>query len=89
MNHLEEYKYGSGVFIQIGAGAGDLDSGAGYRDGFTEFVKKLPRERIKKIILVEPNPLNIPFLRECWKDFPEAEIFELEATEVVRAIKKL
>jgi len=77
MNCLEEYKCGSGVFIQIGAGAGDLDSGSGYRDGFTEFVKKIPRERINKIILVEPNPINIPFLRDCWKDFPEAEIFEL------------
>ena len=77
MNYLEEYKGGSGVFIQIGSGAGDLDSRSGYRDGFTEFVKKIPRERIKRIILVEPNPINIPFLRECWKDFPEAEIFEL------------
>lgn len=77
MNLLEEYTGGSGVFIQIGAGAGDLDSSARYRDGFTEFIKKLPRERIKKIILVEPNPINIPFLKECWKDYPEAVIFEL------------
>jgi FkbM family methyltransferase len=68
---------GSGVFIQIGAGAGDLDKRANYRDGFTEFIKKLPREHIKQIILVEPNPLNIPLLKECWKDYPESTIYEI------------
>lgn len=68
---------GSGVFIQIGAGAGDLDKRANYRDGFTEFIKKLPREHIKQIILVEPNPLNIPLLKECWKDYPESIIYEI------------
>lgn len=66
-----------GLFIQIGAGAGDLDVRAKCRDGFTEFIKKLPRDRIKKIILVEPNPTNIPLLRECWKDYPEAIIHEI------------
>jgi FkbM family methyltransferase len=66
---------GSGIFIQIGAGAGDLDSRANYRDGFTEFVKSLPANRIKKIILVEPNPLNISQLKECWKDYPQAIIY--------------
>ena len=68
---------GSGIFIQIGACAGDLNKDENYRDGFTEFVKQLPRSRIKKIILVEPNPLNIPLLRECWKDYPEAAIYEI------------
>jgi hypothetical protein len=68
---------GSGIFIQIGAGAGDLDKAASCRDGFTEFIKKLPREHIKKIILVEPNPLNIPLLKECWKDYPESVIYEI------------
>jgi len=68
---------GSGVYIQIGAGAGDLDKRANFRDGFTEFIKKLPREHIKKIILVEPNPLNIPLLKECWKDYPECCIYEI------------
>jgi FkbM family methyltransferase len=68
---------GSGIFIQIGAGAGDLDKRANCRDGFTEFIKKLPREHIKKIILVEPNPLNIPLLKECWKDYPESTIYEI------------
>ena len=74
---LYNSKGGSGIFIQIGAGAGDLDKRANCRDGFTEFVKKLPREQIKKIILVEPNPLNIPLLKECWKDYPESIIYEI------------
>lgn len=68
---------GSGIFIQIGAGAGDLDERANCRDGFTEFIKNLNRSHIKKIILVEPNPLNIPLLKECWKDYHESSIYEL------------
>ena len=76
MNHLIESD-GSGIFIQVGAGAGDLDPRANYRDGFTELIKSLPKHRIKKIILIEPNPLNIPHLRECWKDYPEATIIEV------------
>jgi hypothetical protein len=74
---LYNFKNGSGIFIQIGAGAGDLDKRANYRDGFTEFIKKLPRDHIKQIILVEPNPLNIPLLKECWKEYPESVIYEI------------
>jgi FkbM family methyltransferase len=74
---LYDHKNGSGIFVQIGAGAGDLDIGTGCRDGFSEFVKQIPRDRIKKIILVEPNPINIPLLKECWKDYPEAVIYEI------------
>lgn len=77
MNNLRNYSCGSGIFVQIGSGAGDLDKRSNYRDGFTEFIKQLPRNRIKKIILVEPNPLNIPLLKECWKDYQEAVIYEL------------
>ena len=44
MENLYNYYEGSGIFIQIGAGAGDLDSRANNRDGFTEFIKKLPKE---------------------------------------------
>ena len=73
---MENIKAGSGIFVQVGAGCGDLDVRAFCRDGFTEFVKGLPRERVKKIILVEPNPVNIPLLRECWKDYPEAIIYQ-------------
>ena len=74
---LYNHDNGSGIFIQIGAGAGDLDKRANCRDGFTEFIKNLPRNRIKQIILVEPNPLNIPLLKECWKDYPETVIYEI------------
>jgi FkbM family methyltransferase len=74
---LNKFNNGNGIFIQIGAGAGDLDKRANCRDGFTEIIKSLPRHIIKKIILVEPNPLNIPLLKECWKDYPEAIIYEI------------
>jgi len=74
---VNKFNNGTGIFIQIGAGAGDLDKGIGYRDGFTELIKSLPRHMIKKIILVEPNPLNIPLLKECWKDYNEATIYEI------------
>lgn len=74
---LYNHNNGSGIFIQVGSGAGDLDTRVNCRDGFTEFVKKLPRERIKKLILVEPNPLNIPKLKECWKDYPESVIYQV------------
>ena len=77
MENLYNDSGGSGIFIQIGAGGGDKDSIAHYRDGYTEFIKKIPLNRIKKIILVEPNPVNIPFLRECWKDYKEVFIYEL------------
>jgi len=71
---------GCGIFVQLGAGVGDLDPRSQFRDGFTEFVKSLSKETIKKIILVEPNPLNIIKLKECWKDYPQAEIYELAIT---------
>jgi FkbM family methyltransferase len=77
MINITNYQKGSGIFIQIGSGAGDLDKRANYRDGFTEFIKALPKNRVKKIILVEPNPLNIPLLKECWKNYPESTINEL------------
>lgn len=70
-------KIGSGIFIQIGAGAGDRDPRANFRDGFSELVKSLPRDRIKKIILVEPNPVNIYHLNICWNEYSNAEIHQV------------
>lgn len=64
-------------FIQIGAGAGDLDPRMNNRDGFTEYVKSLDKNQINKIILVEPNPINIPNLKECWRDYPQALILNI------------
>jgi hypothetical protein len=64
------------IYLQIGAGAGDLDARALYRDGFTEIVKKVvqPDDRV---ILVEPNPLNIAVLKRSWNSFKQAEIYEV------------
>ena len=65
------------TFIQVGAGAGDLDPRSEYRDGFTERVKSQDPNTVGRIILVEPNPTNIPLLKECWKNYPQAEIYEV------------
>ena len=62
------------IVVQIGAGAGDLDARAHFRDGFTEHVKRFDPNEIERIVLVEPNPNNIPSLMQCWKDYPQAEI---------------
>lgn len=64
-------------FIQVGAGAGDRDSRAGYRDGFSEVIKSIYPRQNSRIILVEPNPLNIPSLEECWKHIEDVEILQL------------
>lgn len=65
------------IYVQVGAGAGDKDSRANFRDGFTEYIKKLDKSLIGRILLIEPNPINIPFLRECWEDYPQAEFFNI------------
>lgn len=67
----------SKLFIQVGAGAGDQDPSANFIDGFTQMVKALDKETVGRILLVEPNPINIPFLQECWKDYPQAEIYNI------------
>ena len=64
------------IYIQIGAGAGDLDTRANCRDGFTEIVKGLSTA-INRIVLVEPNPINIPLLTQCWKDYPQSFIYNI------------
>ena len=67
------------IFVHIGAGAGDLDPSANYRDGFTEYVKKIKDEE-KRIFVVEANPKNIEKLRECWKNHKYVKIFNLAVT---------
>lgn len=62
------------IYIQVGAGAGDQDSRANFRDGFTEYVKGVNPKPDDRIILVEPNPANITLLRRCWQDYPQVEI---------------
>jgi FkbM family methyltransferase len=63
------------IFIQIGAGAGDLDEK--FPDGFTNYVKSLDKNSIEKIFLVEANPLNIKKLKECWKEYPQAIVLNI------------
>ena len=64
------------TFIQVGAGAGDRD-GYWHEDGFTTYIKRLDKQNVGRILLVEPNPINIIGLRECWKDYPQAEIYNI------------
>ena len=64
------------IYVHIGAGAGDLDAGAHFRDGFSEFVKENDDQN-KKIYLVEANPSNISKLKESWKDYRNVQIDSL------------
>lgn len=65
------------TYVQIGAGAGDQDPSTHFRDGFTEMVKSLPRDEVSRVVLVEPNPVNIRALTRCWESYPQAEIHQL------------
>lgn len=62
------------IFVHIGAGAGDLDAGANFRDGFSEFVKN-HNIKEKEIFAVEANPKNIDKLKECWSKYKNVKIF--------------
>ena len=62
------------IFVHIGAGAGDLDPKANYRDGFSELVKN-HNAKNKEIFVVEANPVNIKKLETCWKNYKFAKIF--------------
>lgn len=63
------------IYLQVGAGAGDQDIRSGFKDGFTDYVKSLNLDINCRIILLEPNPINIPYLKKCWKSYPQAEIY--------------
>jgi len=65
------------LFLQIGAGAGNLDSRAKFADGFTEFVKSRKLDANDRVVLVEPNPGNLELLRQCWSDVESAEIMPI------------
>ena len=64
-------------FIQIGAGAGDLDRRANYRDGFSEVVKNLQLQESDRVVLIEPNPLNIEKLKLSWKNSKNVDIYPI------------
>ena len=76
------------IYVHIGAGAGDLDAGALFRDGFSEFVKK-NNDEDKRIFLVEANPSNISKLKISWKDYKNVEIFDFAITSSKQNEKKI
>ncbi len=61
-------------FIHLGAGAGDLDEGANFRCGFTEFIKS-NYDKNSSAFIVETNPKNIEKLKKCYKNFKNINIF--------------
>ena len=63
----------------MGAGAGDLDSSANFRCGFTEFIKK-NYKKDDEIFAIEANKLNIKKLKKCWKNYPKTKILNLAIT---------
>ena len=64
------------IFVHLGAGVGDLDERANFRCGFTEFIKRNIKSN-DKVFILEANPKNIPKLTECYKDFSNANIYNL------------
>ena len=76
------------IYVHIGAGAGDLDSGALFRDGFSEFVKQNDDDD-KKIYVVEANPSNISKLEETWKNYKNIEIFNFAISSSAKFEKKI
>ena len=76
------------IYVHIGAGAGDLDAGALFRDGFSEFVKK-NNDADKRIFLVEANPSNISKLKISWKDYKNAKIFDFAITSSKQDEKRI
>jgi hypothetical protein len=65
------------IFIQLGAGAGDQDYSANFRDGFSSYVKRKRMADNDKIILVEANHFNLSTLTTAWQGFPCAVIYHL------------
>ena len=76
------------IYVHIGAGAGDLDAGALFRDGFSEFVKQIDDDD-KRIYVVEANPSNISKLEETWKNYKNVEIFNFAISSSAKYEKKI
>ena len=68
---------GGRLFLQIGAGAGDRDPRTNFKDGFTNYVKRVGPTARDRVILVEPNPGNVHRLKECWQGIDCAEIISV------------
>ena len=65
------------LFLQIGAGAGNLDPRSQFTDGFTEFVNGTELDVNDRLVLIEPNPGNVDRLKQCWSDVESAEIVQM------------
>ena len=65
------------LFLQIGAGAGNLDPRSQFTDGFTEFVNGIELDVNDRLVLIEPNPGNVDRLKQCWSDVESAEIVQM------------
>jgi FkbM family methyltransferase len=65
------------IYIQLGAGAGDLDYSADFRDGFSKLIKSKEINEADRILVVEANHFNIPTLTESWRAYPHVEIYNL------------
>jgi hypothetical protein len=64
-------------YVQIGAGAGDRDASANFRDGFSSYVKGLSMTSGAKIVVVEANKYNIEALKCSWAKFPNVAVYHL------------
>lgn len=67
------------IFVHFGAGAGNLDSRAGFRCGFTEFIKKKIANDDKAFV-VEANPKNIDKLKSCYENYKNVNIINAAIT---------
>ena len=65
------------IFIQIGAGAGDLDYSADFREGFSRNVKSRVLNIDDRILVLEANPFNISTLTTAWRNYPQVAVFNL------------
>ncbi|WP_145596901.1 FkbM family methyltransferase [Candidatus Pelagibacter sp. FZCC0015] len=63
-------------FVHLGAGAGDQDSRANFRCGFTEFIKK-KYDNKSKVFVVEANKLNIEKLKFCYRNYKNINIHNI------------
>ena len=64
------------IFVHLGAGVGDLDERANFKCGFTKFIKENNKSD-DKIFILEANPKNVPYLKECYKNFLNVNIYNL------------
>ena len=63
-------------FVHLGAGAGDQDSRANFRCGFTELIKK-KYDNSSKVFVVEANKLNIEKLKFCYRYYKNINIHNI------------